>query len=355
MLQYLGIRAHAGVGAQPPSLIQQYGQQNEFVQVDYHENTQFIAQQVSGNPDLDFEHYTTIGGGPQWDYSGVHVGADFWMTFITDMIGFDNARTLTTDCEEGFARESVVCPELVLLQGFQLLDHLKSRFDNLADVDTNGVDGTISYTLDTKRRGLGDAGTFVVAVSGTYVNSYLIKSPRALPEYYRDNAPVVRSPVAGQGPYPAPIYNDDGTRDYSQLHAEYEAAGYRNYENFAPPIPKLRFSVPVRWMYQGHTLGATVRFIDSYYDDSEYTIERRNLPGIDSIQFADGEKIPAWVVLDGMYGFDFDADGWKGAIEVGVLNILDADPPAVEGPLGYEVGVHDPRGRTVYARLKGDF
>jgi hypothetical protein len=139
------------------------------------------------------------------------------------------------------------------------------------------------------------------------------------------------------------------------VNAEYEAAGFRNYENFAPPIPKLSFSVPIRWLYEGHTLGGTVRFIDGYYDDSEYTIEKRNLPGVDRIQFADGEKIASWMVFDAMYGFAFDAEGWKGGIQVGVLNIADTAPPAVESPLGYEVGVHDPRGRTLYARVMGDF
>jgi outer membrane receptor protein involved in Fe transport len=351
-LEWLGLRATAGIGAQPPSLIQLYGQQNEFVQVDYHEGTQFIAHQISGNPDLDFEHYTTIDVGPEWDYAGVHVGVNGYITFIDDMIAGDNSRTLVSDCEDQFASGTPKrCRELILIQGFQLLDHVESRFDNLAKVTTNGVDGTISYTLDSKRRGLGDFGTFVLAAQGSYINSYLIESARALPQYYRDNAPVVR----GEGPYPAPAYHPDGTRDYSKLHAEYDAAGFRNYENFAPPIPQLRFSVPLRWMYDGHTLGATVRYVGGYNDDSEYTIEKRNLPGIDRIQFAEGEAIPAWTVLDAMYGFAFQADGWKGGFTVGVLNLLDNAPPAVEGPLGYEVGLTDPRGRTLYVRLNGDF
>ncbi|HMI91219.1 MAG TPA: TonB-dependent receptor, partial [Polyangiales bacterium] len=350
-LEWLGLRAHAGIAAQPPSLIQLYGAQNEFVQVDYKENTQFIAHQVSGNPDLDFEKYTTLSLGPQWDFAGLHVGADAWMTFIADMIGSDNSRTLTADCENQFDDMSQRCRELFRVGVFDLLDHLESSFDNLAEVDTNGVDGTISYTLDTERRKLGGFGTFLLAVQATYINSYLIKSPRALAEYYRDNAPVVRT----TGEYPAPKYNADTTRDYSGLTAEYEAAGYRNFENFAPPIPKLRFSVPLRWMYEGHTLGATLRYVDGYNDDSEYTIEKRNLDGIDSIQYADGEAIPSWMVLDALYGFAFDADGWKGSFTVGVLNLADTAPPAVESPLGYEVGVHDPRGRTLYARVSGDF
>jgi hypothetical protein len=271
---------------------------------------------------------------------------------IDDVIAADNARTLVADCWEQFQGGFEKCHELALLAGTENLDHLESHFDNLAEVETNGVDGTISYTLDSKQRGLGDFGTFVLGVQGTFINSYLIKGPRVLATYYRDNAPA----VAGTGEYASPGFNDDGTRNYSNLNAEYEAAGYRNFENFAPPIPKLRFAVPVRWMYLGHTLGATVRFIDGYNDDSEYTIEKRNLQGIDRIQFAEGEAIASWMVLDAMYGFAFGSEEtWKGKVTVGVINVLDTAPPAVESPLGYEVGVHDPRGRAIYARLSGDF
>jgi iron complex outermembrane receptor protein len=137
------------------------------------------------------------------------------------------------------------------------------------------------------------------------------------------------------------------------VKAEYEAAGYRNEENFAPPLPKLRLTVPVRYTYDAHTLGFTVRYIDGYNDDSEYTIEERNLPGIDQVQFAEGEAIPAWTVFDASYGFALTEDDWKLRLTLGVLNIADTPPPAVQGPLGYEVGIHDPRGRTIYARVTG--
>ncbi len=351
-LEWLGVRGHIGRGQQAPSLLQLYGQQNEFVQVDYRGGTQFVPHQISGNPSLDFETYTTISAGPMWEYAGVHVGADFWLTTIDDVVGADNARTLVSDCWEQYQAGIEKCHELALIASSEILDHLESNFDNIAEVDTNGIDGSIGYTLDSKRRGLGDFGTFVLGVQGSFINSYLIKSPRVLASYYRDGAPV----VVGTGEYASPVFNADGTRNYNGLTAEYEAAGYRNYENFAPPIPKLRFSVPVRWMYSGHTIGATVRFIDGYNDDSEYTIEKRNLPGIDQIQYAEGESIPSWMVLDAMYAFAFgDPETWQGKLSVGMINVLDTAPPAVESPLGYEVGVHDPRGRAIYARVSGDF
>jgi hypothetical protein len=229
-----------------------------------------------------------------------------------------------------------------LLSGSRTLDHLESTFDNIAAVSTNGIDGVASYTFDSKALGVGSFGTFVLGLQGSFLNSYMISSPRALREYYRDNGA-------------SPTYNKDGTRDYTNVTATYEAAGYRNTDNFAPPLPRLRFSVPLRWLYAGHQLGFTMRYIGSYNDDSETTIERYGLPNINDLAIAEGEKIPSWVVFDANYGYTFVETGWKMRVTVGVINLFDTAPPAVESPLGYEYGLTDPRGRIFYARVNGSF
>jgi len=350
-LEWLMLRGHVAHGMQPPSLIQLEGQQNEFVTVDYHNSTLYVPHEISGNPKLDFEKYTTVSGGLQWDFAGAHIGADFWMTHIDDLIAADNARTLVDDCNETNQLGAPQCPELALLAGVMSLDHVRSSFDNLAKVDTNGIDGGVSYTFDSKLRGVGDFGTFMVGAQGSYLASYLIDSPRALRHFYREGEPAE---AHGQGEHVSPKFDMvTGERDYSSVKAQYEAAGYRNEENFAPPLPKLRMTIPVRYTFDVHTFGVAVRYIDGYNDDSEYTIEERNLPGIDQIQFAEGEAIPSWTVFDASYGFTLQEDDWKLRLTLGVLNIADTPPPAVQGPLGYEVGVHDPRGRTVYARITG--
>ncbi len=341
-LEWLLVRGHAGLGHRAPSLLQTQGTYTEFQSVEFGDSLHFVPYQMSPNRDLDFEKYTTLSGGVQWDYVGIHVGADFWMTMIDDVIGADNPQTLLRDCEAQYASRSVDCPEVVLLANSRTLSDVESKFDNLAEVNTNGIDGGASYTLDTKRRDLGAFGTFVLGVQGTYINSYSIKSPRALREYYR--------PGGG-----TPALNPDGSRDYSLLNAEYEAAGFRNIENFAPPIPQLRFAAPLRWMYEGHTLGVTLRYIGSYKDDSELVIEKYGLPNLANLALAEGETIAAWTVFDASYGFTFGDEDWQTKISVGVINLLDEAPPAAESPLGYDIGIHDPRGRLVYARVTGKF
>jgi outer membrane receptor protein involved in Fe transport len=345
-LEWLLLRGHVGRGHRAPSLLQMNGTLTQFNSIEFEDELHFIPHQLIGNPDLDFEKYTTFSGGLQWDWVGIHVGADFWMTLVDDVIGGDNLQTLMSDCEDQFSNDSVNCPEVVLLTtGGRILDHAESEFDNLAEVETNGIDGNVSYTLDTKRRNLGSFGTFFIGVRGTFINQYLIKSPRALREFYR---PALGRPVAN------PV---DGTRDYSALSAEYDAAGFRNLENFAPPMPKLRLAVPLRWMFEGHTVGATMRYVGEYNDDSEQTIEMYGLSDLSptSLAVAEGEKIPAWVVFDASYGFAFGDEGWRTKLTLGMINILDEPPPAAQSPLGYDVGVHDPRGRMVYLRATGEF
>lgn len=340
-LEWLLVRGHVGQGHRAPSLMQLHGTQTEFQSVEFFGSTVFVPHQIAGNPKLDFEKYTTLSGGLQWDFAGIHIGADFWTTMTDDVIASDNSRTLIYDCQAGYEMGFGDCDEAMLLSGTRILDHIETAFDNLAEVDTNGIDGGASYTLDTQRRGLGELGTFVLGVQGTYINSYLIKSPRALREFYRP---------AGAVPFDAM-----GQRDYSNVSAEYDAAGYRNLENFAPAMPKLRMAVPLRWLYQGHVIGATMRYVGSYNDDSEHTVERYGLPNINNLALAEGETIPAWTVFDANYGFTFGDEDRRIQLAVGVLNLLDEAPPAVESPLGYEVGVHDPRGRLVYVRATGAF
>ena len=343
-LEWLLARAHVGRGHHAPSLLQLNGSYTEFQTVEFADRLHFVPYQIVGNQDLDFEKYTTVSGGVQWDYAGVHVGADFWMSMVDDVVGSDNAQTLLSDCEDQYANMRGDCPEVILLTGTRTLNHVEGMFDNLAEVSSNGIDGGISYTLDSKRRGLGDFGTFVVGVQGTFLIQYLIDSPRALREFYREDGGL------------PDVDEESKARDYSQLSAEYDAAGFRNLENFAPPLPKLRFTVPISWTHAGHSLGVTMRYIGEYNDDSEFTIEKYGLAeDFDDLSVAEGELIPAWVVFDAGYGFDFDLDGWGMGLRAGVINLLDEPPPEAEGPLGYDVGVHDPRGRIIYLRATGRF
>ena len=43
-------------------------------------------------------------------------------------------------------------------------------------------------------------------------------------------------------------------------------------------------------------------------------------------------------------------------MRLGVINVLDSDPPSIPSAVwGYSAGLHDPRGRVIYAKLSQQF
>jgi outer membrane receptor protein involved in Fe transport len=113
------------------------------------------------------------------------------------------------------------------------------------------------------------------------------------------------------------------------------------------------------WAFSGHSVGVTMRYIGEYNDDSELTIEKYGLAPVGSslgdLSSLSGELIQAWVVFDIGYSVRFGGEALRTTVRAGVINVLDQAPPEAEGPLGYDVGVHDPRGRVVYLRATGEF
>jgi outer membrane receptor protein involved in Fe transport len=69
------------------------------------------------------------------------------------------------------------------------------------------------------------------------------------------------------------------------------------------------------------------------------------------------DSIAAWFSLDLQYGYAFkNIVGKEAILRVGVYNVFDAAPPHVNGSsIAYVDGVHDPRGRMIYAKLSGEF
>lgn len=344
-LEWLIVRGSVAIGHQPPSLLQLHGMQVRLEEVDYQGATHFLPYRIQPNTDLGLERVLGLTGGLEWDFEGLHVVADYYRTHVTDVIAAPNPRTLGTLCSEYFETVTEPCDDIVLgatgggvggvdLQGFA------SPLDNMAKIETDGIDGAVGYTLDSKRQNLGEFGTIALFVQGSYLNSYFIT----------DTNPLTLSRIRAferNDPDAVPVSVRNPRRVLREHYQDgFEAAGERNYDNFAPPLPQLRASVPLSWSYEGHTLMFVTRYIDSYIDSSENTIEELGYE----------PEIPSQITFDASYAYTFSVDTVQLRVRVGVINIADADPPVVEGSgLGYEVGVHDPRGRTIHARVGGRF
>jgi hypothetical protein len=126
-----------------------------------------------------------------------------------------------------------------------------------------------------------------------------------------------------------------------------DAAGSRNINNFARSLPRLRASVPLGWSLDGHTATAITNVIGSYTDD------------FDSDPSPVGENyraIDAQITFDLQYAYKLqETEHLATTFKVGVINLLDSDPPAVNTGYGYDSSTHDPRGRLIYGRLIQEF
>ena len=97
----------------------------------------------------------------------------------------------------------------------------------------------------------------------------------------------------------------------------------------------------------GHSAALALNYISSYDDDQNFDLETGKLDQIDS-----------WLTIDLSYGYIVDETvlGSSTEVRVGINNLLGADPPRVANTnFGYDIFVHDPRGRILYANLTHKF
>jgi iron complex outermembrane receptor protein len=115
--------------------------------------------------------------------------------------------------------------------------------------------------------------------------------------------------------------------------------GSRNFSNGFGSTPDLKLNGGVTWSQGDHLVNLSARHIGSYNDDQ--TSET-----VDSQTTVD---VRYQLVLDGFLG------GETTTLGIGITNILDEDPPALNARPLFDTEVHDPRGRQVYLTLKHGF
>jgi outer membrane receptor protein involved in Fe transport len=110
-------------------------------------------------------------------------------------------------------------------------------------------------------------------------------------------------------------------------------------------VPEMRLNVGVDWRTDKHAVALWVRHIGGY-DDRTPSNTR--------------ETIDDWTVLDVQYMLSLNVGGGVTDLSIGVNNLTDEDPPAVDrnsanGRRAFDSQVHDPRGQTIYFRVRHSF
>ena len=110
-------------------------------------------------------------------------------------------------------------------------------------------------------------------------------------------------------------------------------------------VPETRLNVGVDWRTDKHAVSLWVRHIGGYDDRTPTNTN---------------ETIDDWTVLDVQYMLSLDVGGGVTDLSIGVNNLTDEDPPAIDrgstgGRRAFDSQVHDPRGQIFYLRVKHTF
>lgn len=231
------------------------------------------------------------------------VSADYWNYDYEDLIGPGQsaASILVDECSGGKYTPDDRVTRDVTGQAVSVVN----TFANLGGVTADGIDLTANYDFDEVF-----GGKLVVNTSITYINSYDIDS--------------------GDG---SPTFDGANNRNssFGQLGS----------------VPDTRVNVGFDWNNDQHSFSFYVRHIGGYDDRTPNT---------------DYDSIDSFTVFDTNYSFDTSGLIGEGTtnLSIGINNLTDEEPPAIDrdsanGRRAFDSLVHDPRGRTIYARFKHSF
>jgi outer membrane receptor protein involved in Fe transport len=135
------------------------------------------------------------------------------------------------------------------------------------------------------------------------------------------------------------------TLDPPQCDAvECEAVGLRNYNTFAPPLPRWRFNLPVGWSIGGHVLTIIGHYMTAIEDDN--AVQANGSLGV----------LDGVFTLDAQYGYTVkDWVGKELTLRIGVYNMFDTLPQQTYDLNGFESMLYDPRGAMFYAKASATF
>jgi iron complex outermembrane receptor protein len=231
------------------------------------------------------------------------VSADYWNYDYEDLIGPGQsaASILVDECSGGKYTPDDRVNRDVTGQAVSVVN----TFANLGGVTADGIDLTANYDFDEVF-----GGKLVVNTSITYINSYDIDS-------------------------------GDGSSTFDGANNRNSSFGQLG------SVPDTRVNVGFDWNNDQNSFSFYVRHIGGYDDRTPNT---------------DYDSIDSFTVFDTNYSFDTSGLIGEGTtnFSFGINNITDEEPPAIDrdsanGRRAFDSLVHDPRGRTIYARFKHSF
>jgi len=289
----ISFRGSFSTSFRAPTVYQQFGQQTALNQV---------SDPTLGGA-TSFAGTRTFGNtdlSPE-ESSAINVGGSWepveGLKLDVDVYDFDFTDVIIAENFQAVVNADPTSTTNIIRNAGGTIVQVNTNFVNASSVETSGIDYGVSYEVD-----LGSS-TFVPFFRGTSVFDYDLSDPQA---------------------------------------GEVDGVGNRNFTNFGTSVPEHRFNTGFNFISDGHRLDVFGRFISGYDDDQN-----------------PGERIDSHFTVDGRYSFKlgnyFDVLGEATALNVGIINAFDEDPPQVFTNGGFDSKVHDPRGRLVYAGIDLEF
>jgi len=285
----------------------------------------------------------TISGGFTWNpLDQLALMLDLWRYDYVDRIGVEDSQQIINE-------DMLTMDDRVVRDANGSIVGVNIRQINVTGhTVTSGMDFGAVLEIPGPNRSR-DTWNVSAGITGTYTFVYDIPraqtSTRAIPANPATGDPAkVLPPPDCDGSSTVDFDmnpNNDGGNDKDSCHV----AGKRNATNFAPAIPRWRVNFPVTFSVAGHSVTAIPRYVSGLDDDVQ--------PNLDG----SFDRIGSWFSLDLQYGYRMEnVIGKDMVLRVGVYNVFDEEPPHVNGSsVAYEAGLHDPRGRMIYAKLSGQF
>lgn len=296
----------------------------------------FIGWTTTPNPDLEPEEAETLSFGFSWTpetdlVTGLTIGVDYYKVTYENLLASGNGQEILDELADAWtAAACPAAPVVALADAACIAIATDPRV--VRDYDTATNTGTLaSFRVFTDRFNASFAETDGFDLNVTYAPDYQLLGGDMS---FRSESTYVNK-FEFQSNDASPIYDGAGNRN----------AG----NSLARSIPQWRSNNTFSWAKDRHSAIFIVRYISSYEDG--HTIDGINPVDIDS-----------WTTLDVQYTYDMsDYIGLGGTLlTFGSNNVLDEDPPlvssgAITNDFGYDVKVHDPRGRMLYVRVAQQF
>lgn len=285
----LTLRASWAQSFRAPSLHQQVSATTTLQSLNTGSASSFLPVRTVGNPDLDPETADTWTAGAVWQARGLTANIDLWRAEYDGLIVKENPNAILA---ADLADDGIYNDPRVELSSIGDVRLVRARFVNAPSLEAQGLDAGL--TAAPVEIGLGSLGW---GVQASYIDEFTLTDP--------------------------------------VLGTTVDAAGNRNFTNFARSVPDWRASAWLDWRHANWQSRAGLRHIASYADDEN-----------------GGATIDAWTVLDLQLAYNFDVGPDRGRLVLGALNLTNEPAPFVDTPLGYDTKVHDPRGRVAYLRVE---